>query len=525
MLPGVRVVRNKFSSSIFGRSAPICEMSEFRQHTGGRQPDLFHDRLGQWIAVLATLLLHTGPGHAQSVNRFTPLRSADRIAIVAPHPDDEVLGTSGLIQQALTVGAQVKVIYLTNGDHNQAAFRRYSQRQNLPANNPLSLGERRRTEAVSAMQLLGLTTNDLVFLGYPDWWTLRLWQDYWEEENGALYNNATGSTDVPYSGDYSYHHPYRAHCVTADLCAVLREFKPTRVIVTHPCDTNPDHRAAANFVQLALLQLDPEKIRPTLDFFIVHFGNWPTPFQFCPTVRLEPPASLRADNDWSSLPLTRQQVHRKHQATLSNLTQIATEAHFLEAFTRANEVFAASREPVIPQLTAQAELDWTKATHLRALSVLPSECGHDPTGIAALPAAAAARDLKCLHFLQQDEALIAQVELINIVGQPAGVRLYLFGYKQGVDFAELPKVQITINPAGHPSVLVNLEAVEDSGVTITNVGAQIILRVPLQLLGGSDLDHLFVAARAHLGAAIANDIAWHLLRFEVAAKSLSPLAE
>ena len=73
--------------------------------------------------------------------------------------------------------------------------------------------------------------------------------------------------------------------------------------------------------------------------------------------------------------------------------------------------------------------------------------------------------------------------------------------------------------------MVNLEAVEDSGVTITNVGAQIILRVPLQLLGGSDLDHLFVAARAHLGAAIANDIAWHLLRFEVAAKSLSPLAE
>ena len=475
-------------------------------------------RVRPWLTALALLLVNAAASPAQSNGLFASPRAEDRIAIVAPHPDDEVLGASGLIQQALAVSAQVKVIYLTNGDHNQAAFRRYRQGRHLPAD-PLSLGEQRRTEALGAMQLLGLSTNDLVFLGYPDWWTLRLWQDYWEVENYALYNNATDSTDVPYPQNYSYHHPYRADCVTEDLCAVLREFKPTRVIVTHPCDTNPDHRAAANFVQLALLQLDAEKIHPTLNFFIVHFGNWPTPFQYCPAVKLEPPATLRAENDWASLPLTIGQIERKHQATLSNLTQIATEPHFLEAFARANEVFATEREPVIPLLAAQAELDWTKATHLQSLAVLPSECGHDPSGIAALPAAAAARDLKCVDFLQQNEALLAQVELKNIDGPRAGVRLYLYGYKQGVDFADLPKVQITITPAGHPAVLVDQEAVEDSGVTLTSTGTQLILRVPLQLLGGTDLDHLFVAARAYLGAKIANDIAWHLLRFEPATKS------
>ena len=506
------MVRNEFFSSICRRTAKISSAGGFRYYGP------FDAAVCKWFVVLASLLLHSGSSNAQSVNQFRPPSAEDRIAIVAPHPDDEVLGASGLIQQALAVGAQVKVIYLTNGDHNQAAFRRYSQRRHLPAD-PLALGEHRRTEAVSAMSFLGLGTNDLVFLGYPDWWTLRLWQDYWEEENSALYNNATGSTDVPYPQDYSYHHPYRADCVTEDLCAVLREFKPTRVIVTHPCDTNPDHRAAANFVQLALLQLEPEKIRPSLDFFIVHFGNWPTPFAYCPTVKLEPPATLSADNDWTSLPLTLEQVERKHQATLSNLTQVASDPHFLEAFARANEVFAAGRDPVIPLVPAQADLDWTKATHLRALPVLPSECGHDPSGIAALPAAVAARDLKCIDFLQQDEALVAQVELKNITGKRTGVRLYLFGYKQGVDFSELPKVQITITPAGRPSVLVDWEAVEDSGVTITNIGAQIILRVPLQLLGGTDVDHLFVAARAYLGAAVANDIAWHLLRFESASKS------
>ena len=506
------MVRNEFFSNTCSRLSGISGLGNFHP------PRPVGAQLCRWIAVLAPLFLHALSSRAQSTNSFSPPRLEDRIAIVAPHPDDEVLGASGLIQQALAVGAQVKVIYLTNGDHNQAAFRRYSQRQNLP-NDPLALGQHRRSEAMSAMQFLGLTTNDLVFLGYPDWWTLRLWQDYWEEETAALYNNATGSTDVPYPQSFNYRHPYRADCVTEDLCAVLREFKPTRVIVTHPCDTNPDHRAAANFVQLALLQLDPEKIRPTLDFFIVHFGNWPTPFQYCPTVRLDPPAPLCNENDWCFLPLTLAQIERKHQATLSNLTQVAAEPHFLEAFARANEVFAAGRTPAIPQLPAEARLDWTQAPHLRALPVLPSECGHDSTGIAALPAAAAARDLKCIDFLQQGEALVAQVELQNMNGQQAGVRLYLFGYKQGVDFAELPKVQITITPAGHPAVLVDLEAVDESGVTLTNVGAQMILRVPLELLGGSDIDHLFVAARAYLGASVANDIAWHLLRFSPPGKS------
>src|SRR5882672_8676152 len=34
---------------------------------------------------------------------FPPLTGADRIVVVAPHPDDDVLGAGGLIQQALAV--------------------------------------------------------------------------------------------------------------------------------------------------------------------------------------------------------------------------------------------------------------------------------------------------------------------------------------------------------------------------------------------------------------------------------------
>ena len=458
-----------------------------------------------WLGVIAIPV--------QALNRFAPPQAGDRIAIIAPHPDDEVLGTGGLIQQAVAVGAQVKMIYLTNGDHNQATFRYYCQRQHLTST-PLTLGEMRRNEALAAMQFLGLSTNDLTFLGYPDWSTLRLWQDYWDEDD-VLYNLATGVNHVPYPEDYGYQHLYRADCITDDLCAVLREFKPTRVFTTHPCDTNPDHRATANFVRLALLQLEDDGRRPPLDFFLVHFGKWPVALQYHPTITLEPPATLV--EDWMALPLPLEQINRKYQAILTNLTQTANQQAFLTAFARANELFAEERDPLVPVLPAQAEMDWNIATHVRTLAVLPTQSW--PELNAALPGTEAMIGLKCVDFLRQDDALITQVELQHLSGPRTGVRLNLFGYKQGADFASLPKVQINLMADTRLNVLVDRESVEDSGVTSTNLDSRIILRVPLKLLGGADIDHIFATAQAYCGTKIAGDTAWQLLRLQPAIKN------
>ena len=38
------------------------------------------------------------------------------ILVIAPHPDDETLAAGGIIQQAITIGIDVKVIVVTNGD-------------------------------------------------------------------------------------------------------------------------------------------------------------------------------------------------------------------------------------------------------------------------------------------------------------------------------------------------------------------------------------------------------------------------
>src|SRR5258706_7315768 len=39
-----------------------------------------------------------------------------RLLVVAPHPDDEVLGAGGLMQRVHTARGVVRVVYLTDGD-------------------------------------------------------------------------------------------------------------------------------------------------------------------------------------------------------------------------------------------------------------------------------------------------------------------------------------------------------------------------------------------------------------------------
>src|SRR6266853_6003186 len=106
-------------------------------------------------AVISLLVISAcAPAFAQKA--FPPITANDRIVVVAPHPDDEVLGAGGLIQQACAVGAEVHVIYLTSGDHNQIAFKLYDLRLHLSPKQYIAFGAMRQREATAAMATLGL---------------------------------------------------------------------------------------------------------------------------------------------------------------------------------------------------------------------------------------------------------------------------------------------------------------------------------------------------------------------------------
>jgi len=116
-------------------------------------------------------------------NRYTelePFKKNERILILAPHPDDESIACAGVIQKALGAGAQVRIVYLTNGDHNELAFIIYERRITLRQGEFVYLGKVRQKESLKAMKFLGLSEKDLVFLGYPDYGTFEIFCKYWQ---------------------------------------------------------------------------------------------------------------------------------------------------------------------------------------------------------------------------------------------------------------------------------------------------------------------------------------------------------
>src|SRR5688500_7567672 len=72
------------------------------------------------------------------------------ILVVAPHPDDDIIMASGVVQRALARNEPVWVVYVTNGDFAG-----------------VSTGTLRQGEAVAAQAALGLDEDRLIFLGYP----------------------------------------------------------------------------------------------------------------------------------------------------------------------------------------------------------------------------------------------------------------------------------------------------------------------------------------------------------------------
>src|SRR5688500_3502049 len=81
-----------------------------------------------------------------------------RSAVVfSPHYDDETLGAGGTIIQTRAHGASVHVVFMTDGSRSHAH-----------AVDGPRLSEMRRTEALSAMDRLGVPRSDVTFLELPE---------------------------------------------------------------------------------------------------------------------------------------------------------------------------------------------------------------------------------------------------------------------------------------------------------------------------------------------------------------------
>ncbi|MCX7992111.1 MAG: PIG-L family deacetylase [Fimbriimonadales bacterium] len=303
--------------------------------------------LSSYIGLSA--LLFVAATHRASLSQeshhwqhFPPLTSDDRLLIIAPHPDDEVLGCGGLMATAARAGVPIKVVYLTAGD-GFAAAAALTSRSAPDARDCLQLGQIRMQESLRALRALGLNDTDAVFLGYPDRGLLPMAV----RPRRVFRSSATQAQAVPYADALTPNAPHTAAAVVADLRGVLAAFQPTRVFTTHPLDDHEDHTAAALFTHEAIAQaVQAGELThfPVLYYYIVHRGDWPLPQGEHRDRPLVPPLALLTEN-WQVATLSHEVQERKRLALQAHESQYAIMARFLSSFLRTNELFAPASPP------------------------------------------------------------------------------------------------------------------------------------------------------------------------------------
>ncbi|HEY9886588.1 MAG TPA: PIG-L deacetylase family protein [Vampirovibrionales bacterium] len=125
-----------------------------------------------------------------------------RIAVFAPHPDDEVIGCGGSIVNHIQDGNEVAVVYMTSGDSGNVLYSKEA------------LADIREKEAKEGAAILGV--NNLTFLRNPD---------------GYLAVNTDNLVRV---------------------LSFLREFKPHIVYIPHIDEGHLDHKATNIIVSNAI---------------------------------------------------------------------------------------------------------------------------------------------------------------------------------------------------------------------------------------------------------------------------------
>lgn len=146
------------------------------------------------------------------VSQTNPMSLTDKsMLVVAPHPDDETFGCAGLIAQKLKLGAEVSVVFLTNGENSLA---------NVPQE---EIKLYRQKSAKDAAKILGVST--IYFLGLKD---------------GA----------IPRKNDESFVDAVKK------ITQIIEEVTPLELYCTHAHESWSDHNAAAELTIVALQKLD-----------------------------------------------------------------------------------------------------------------------------------------------------------------------------------------------------------------------------------------------------------------------------
>jgi LmbE family N-acetylglucosaminyl deacetylase len=158
---------------------------------------------------------------------LTSRELAETAAVFAPHPDDETLGCGGTILRKRAAGADVTVVFLTDGRQSHAA---HTDVEKLVA--------RRRQEGRAAARALGIADSAVHFLDYLD---------------GSLAEQRSAAIER--------------------VRALLSDLHPAQIFVTSHWETTADHQAARDIVWAAAAEACPDAAR--FEYLVWFWAHWP----------------------------------------------------------------------------------------------------------------------------------------------------------------------------------------------------------------------------------------------------------
>jgi LmbE family N-acetylglucosaminyl deacetylase len=415
---------------------------------------------------------------------------SDRILVLAPHPDDESIACAGVIQQAVKQKTPVRVVFMTYGDVNEWSFLLYQKHPVLAPGAVENMGMLRHDEAIAAAITLGLSTDDLIFLGYPDAGTLFIWYRHWRD-TAPIRSILTRVTKVPYANAFRPGAPYKGEDILRDLEKIIGEFKPTKIYVSHPGDLHPDHRALYLFTRVALWDLKGA-VNPKLFPYLVHCSHWPRPRGENRELPLSAPPPFDRQIAWTICPMSPEDLDVKKRAVQCHASQCNSA---LLSFVRKNELFGD-----FPTIDMRPSRFVEQSEEIGAPDKMPEFLTDEER--------AAYIGIEKRTVRVENGRIVVTVSLSRPLAETVRISLFFFGYKFGKPFADMPKIHVNIGVTGHKTYDMDHLLPADA-ITLARHAKTVTVSLPLVALGNPD--RLLTSAHTYLGDVPLDGVSWRVL--------------
>lgn len=395
-----------------------------------------------------------------AVHETVTLTKSDRLLVVSPHPDDESIACSGLIQHALKADAQVRILWMTAGDHNIVGPVVFWRKLALTPAQYRDIGHRRIQEARAAASVLGVPQNDLIFLGYPDLGLSDIFLTRWTSR--PYRSGVTNATAVPYAESVVHGQSQTATNLLADVEHVISSFQPTVIAYPNLIDNHPDHQTTGLVVTAALEDL---KVHPRRLEYAVHVNGWPRPLRYAPFADAYAPPGARLLNlHQEYVQLTPAEVGvktRAIQAHASELLPVAT----LIAFARRSEVFFAP-----PDLTNKVD-----PIQLARFFFPPNRLRDENRPVVR----------QCM-VVRTTDSIALVFELGHILGKLDNFEVSIFPLRGMEKFASLPKLRISYRGGSSSATVTDLlhPSAKPMTIPVAHNKATISLALEDAMMGG-----------------------------------------